>query len=73
MDPHAGTTVGLMSFVVVALGEFGSIVGTAAAGLTLGTAQGVVGLYWPTFTTAAAVALCLVVLTIRPAGLRGRA
>jgi branched-chain amino acid transport system permease protein len=55
----------------VALGGFGSIAGAAVAGLLVGLAQGVVGLYAPGYTLAAALALYLLVVLVRPQGLLG--
>jgi branched-chain amino acid transport system permease protein len=70
-SPTAGVTFVLMAFVVVALGGFGSIAGAALAGLLVGVVQGVVGLYLPSYTLAAALALYLLVVLIRPQGLLG--
>lgn len=70
-SPTAGVTFVLMAFVVVAFGGFGSIFGAAVAGLLVGVAQGVVGLYAPSYTLAAALALYLLVVVARPQGLLG--
>jgi branched-chain amino acid transport system permease protein len=70
-SPTAGVTFALMAFVVVALGGFGSITGAALAGLLVGVAQGIVGLYAPSYTLAAALGLYLVVILVRPQGLLG--
>lgn len=70
-SPTAGVTFVLMAFVVVAFGGFGSITGAAVAGLLVGVVQGVVGLYAPSYTLAAALALYLVVVLVRPQGLLG--
>nr|WP_246401587.1 branched-chain amino acid ABC transporter permease [Jiangella mangrovi] len=70
-SPTAGVMFVLMAFVVVAFGGFGSIYGAAIAGLLVGVAQGVVGLYAPSYTLAAALALYLLVVTVRPQGLLG--
>jgi branched-chain amino acid transport system permease protein len=69
--PEAGIAFGLISFVVVALGGFGSIGGAAIAGIGLGVVQGVVGAYAANYTLAAALALYLVVVLVRPQGLVG--
>lgn len=71
VDPLAGATFGLISFVAVALGGFGSVSGAAIAGVVLGVIQAVVGLYIPAYTLAAALAVYLLVLVVRPQGLRG--
>jgi branched-chain amino acid transport system permease protein len=70
-SPTAGVTFALMAFVVVALGGFGSITGAALAGVLVGVAQGIVGLYAPSYTLAAALGLYLVVILLRPQGLLG--
>jgi branched-chain amino acid transport system permease protein len=70
-SPTAGVTFVLMAFVVVALGGFGSIAGAAVAGLLVGVVQGVVGLYVPSYTLVAALALYLLVVLLRPQGLLG--
>jgi branched-chain amino acid transport system permease protein len=70
-SPTAGVTFVLMAFVVVALGGFGSIAGAAVAGLLVGVVQGVVGLYASSYTLAAALAIYLLVVLVRPRGLLG--
>jgi branched-chain amino acid transport system permease protein len=72
VDPLAGTTFGLLSFVAVALGGFGSVLGAAAGGLALGAAQGMIGLVLPDWTMALAFMLFLAVLIARPHGLAGQ-
>ncbi len=71
IDPLAGATFGIMSFIAVALGGFGSVFGAAFAGLLLGVVQGVVGLYLSGYTLTAALGIYLLVLVVRPQGLRG--
>lgn len=71
VSPLAGATFGLISFVVVALGGFGSVAGAALAGLLVGVVYGLVGRYASAYATAAALAIYLVVLVARPQGLRG--
>ena len=71
VSPVAGATFGLISFVAVALGGFGSVGGAALAGLLIGVVYGVVGLYASAYATAAALAIYLVVVVARPQGLRG--
>jgi branched-chain amino acid transport system permease protein len=60
-----------MSFIAVALGGFGSVLGAALAGLLLGVVQGVMGLYLSGYTLTAALGIYLLVLIVRPQGLRG--
>jgi branched-chain amino acid transport system permease protein len=71
IDPLAGAAFGIMSFIAVALGGFGSVLGAALAGLLLGVVQGVVGLYFSGYTLTAALGIYLLVLVVRPQGLRG--
>ncbi|MCS3897145.1 branched-chain amino acid ABC transporter permease [Bradyrhizobium japonicum] len=60
----------IMTFVVVVLGGIGSIGGALAAGLGLGLFTAFFGAFVaPAYTTAAAFALLLALLVIRPAGL----
>jgi branched-chain amino acid transport system permease protein len=71
VSPVAGATFGLISFVVVALGGFGSVAGVALAGLLVGLVYGLVGRYASAYAVASALAIYLVVLVARPQGLRG--
>lgn len=71
IDPLAGAAFGIMSFIAVALGGFGSVLGAALAGVLLGVVQGVVGLYFSGYTLTAALGIYLLVLIVRPQGLRG--
>lgn len=71
VSPVSGVVFGLVSFVVVALGGFGSVTGAALAGLLVGVVYGVVGRYASAYGMAAALGIYLVVLVARPQGLRG--
>lgn len=71
VSPEAGASFGLIAFVTVALGGFGSVLGAGIAGLALGVVQGVVGLYAPAYALAALLALYLAVVLVRPQGLLG--
>lgn len=71
VTPTAGASFGLIAFVTVALGGFGSVVGAGLAGLALGVAQSVVGLYRPEYALATILALYLVIVLVRPQGLFG--
>ncbi|MGH2714827.1 MAG: branched-chain amino acid ABC transporter permease [Thermoleophilaceae bacterium] len=71
VSPDAGAAFGLIAFVAVALGGFGSVIGAGLAGLALGVVQGVVGLYASAYSLAAVLALYLAVILVRPQGLLG--
>ena len=70
--PDVGTLFGLLSFVIVALGGFGSIPGTFAAALLVGLVEALVGFYVaPVFKYVAVFSLYVVVIMVRPKGLFG--
>ena len=71
VSPTAGASFGLVAFVVVSLGGFGSLRGALVAGLALGVVQDVVGLWLPAYGFAAIFALYLAVVLARPQGLFG--
>ena len=71
VDPVAGGNFGLIAFVAVSLGGFGSLPGALVAGLALGVVQDLVGLYLPSYSAAAVFALYLVIVLVRPQGLFG--
>ncbi|MGH9067508.1 MAG: branched-chain amino acid ABC transporter permease [Acidimicrobiales bacterium] len=71
VSPLAGVVFGLIAFIAVALGGFGSVVGAGIAGLLLGVVQNVVGLYASQYSLVALVGIFLVVILIRPRGILG--
>ncbi len=71
VDPQAGVTFGLIAFIAVALGGFGSVLGAGIAGLLLGMVQSLVSLYASQYGLAALVGLFLVVILVRPTGILG--
>lgn len=63
----------IMTFVVVVLGGIGSVMGSYLAGLALGLFTAFFGaLVSPAYTTAAAFAVLIAVLVLRPGGLAAR-
>ncbi len=72
VTPDIGAGFGLVAFVVVSLGGFGSLRGALLAGLAMGVVQDVVGLFQPAYGFAAIFALYLAVVLLRPQGLFGR-
>jgi len=70
--PEVGTFFGLLAFVVVAIGGFGSVDGAFKGGLILGIVTSVTGSYISTeFKYAFAFFLYLLVVSINPRGLKG--
>jgi branched-chain amino acid transport system permease protein len=64
----------LFSFVIAVLGGLGNMYGALLGGLVLGVVQALAGQYLPgTWVNAVAFAVLVGVLTVRPAGLAGRA
>jgi branched-chain amino acid transport system permease protein len=63
----------IITFLVVVLGGIGSIIGGLVAGLGLGIFTALFGAFFPpAYSTAAAFAVLLVVLVIKPEGLKTR-
>jgi branched-chain amino acid transport system permease protein len=63
----------IITFLVVVLGGIGSIIGGLVAGLGLGVFTALFGTFFPpAYSTAAAFAVLLVVLVVRPEGLKAR-
>jgi len=63
----------ILTFVVVVLGGVGSVLGTLVASLGLGLFTAFFGaLVSPAYTTAAAFAVVLAVLVLRPGGFAAR-
>ena len=70
--PEVGSLFGLIAFVIVALGGFGSIPGTLLAALLIGLVEAFAGFYIaPVFKYVAVFAVYLVVIMVRPKGLFG--
>jgi branched-chain amino acid transport system permease protein len=71
--PEVGGNFGLIAFVVVALGGFGSVVGAFVAGIIVGLVEVMSGyLLAPSLKFVVVLALYLVVVVLRPQGLLGR-
>ncbi|MBI4391836.1 MAG: branched-chain amino acid ABC transporter permease, partial [candidate division NC10 bacterium] len=71
--PDVGSTFGLLAYVTVALGGFGSIPGALVAGVLIGLLEVLAGLFIaPAFKYAAVFLLYLVVVLVRPQGLLGK-
>jgi branched-chain amino acid transport system permease protein len=71
--PEVGANFVLVSFVVVALGGFGSITGAFWAGIIVGVVEVIGGfLMGPEYKMAIVLTLFLLVILVRPQGLMGR-
>jgi len=72
VHPEVGALFGLIAFVCVAMGGFGSIPGALAAALLIGLVEALGGFYIaPVFKYVAVFGLYLVVVMFRPKGLFG--
>lgn len=73
IHPQVGATFGLIAYVVVALGGFGSVFGALAAGVIVGLVEAFTAVILPPSLKAIGIfALYLGVVFIRPNGLFGR-
>ena len=71
--PYVGSLFGLIAYVTVALGGFGSIPGSLAAGIIIGVIEVLGGLLIaPAFKYVAVFLVYLIVVLIRPQGLFGK-
>jgi branched-chain amino acid transport system permease protein len=74
MSPAMGTDPLLRAFVVVVFGGLGSLIGTIAGAYVIGMVEALssyyIGIYW---TPVVLFVVLILVLTIRPTGLMGRA
>jgi len=73
IQPEVGAVFGITTFVVVALGGFGSIPGAFVAGILVGLIQVFAGLIiGPSLKFAVVLAIYLLVVLVRPQGLLGK-
>jgi branched-chain amino acid transport system permease protein len=71
--PDVGVNFALLAFVAVALGGFGSILGSLVAGVLIGLVESLGGLLIdPSYKTVIVFGLYLAVIVARPNGLFGR-
>jgi branched-chain amino acid transport system permease protein len=72
-SPSVGETFGLIAFVVVAMGGFGSVPGAMYAGLMIGLIQALSAfLFGPIYKDIVVYGLFVALLWLRPQGLMGR-
>ena len=73
IDPLMGIMPGLKAFVAAVLGGIGILPGAVVGGLILGVVEALVsGFVSSTFRDAAAFAILILVLLVRPAGIFGK-
>lgn len=71
--PSVGTVFGLLAFVAVCMGGFGSLPGALVAGITLGVIEAMTGYFVaPALKTVSIFIVFILVLWYRPRGLFGR-
>lgn len=72
VHPEVGSLFSLIAFICVAMGGFGSIIGSLLAALLVGLIEALVGFYMaPIFKYVAVFGLYLIVILIKPRGLFG--
>jgi len=73
VTPASGLTFALVSFVVVVLGGFGSLMGALVGGLVVGVIQTAAGFYLGNeWSQGVLFLLFIIILLVRPSGLMGR-
>jgi branched-chain amino acid transport system permease protein len=71
INPAIGTVFSTLTFVIVVLGGFGSILGSFVGGVVIGLVQSFVGVMLPGFELVIAFSIFFLVLLIRPQGIFG--
>lgn len=73
IDPLMGIMPGLKAFIAAVLGGIGSLPGAMAGGIILGVVEALVSGFWSsTFRDAAAFAILIIILLVKPSGLFGK-
>jgi len=71
--PEVGLEFALLAYVAVAMGGFGSIIGSLVAGILIGLVESLGGLLIdPSYKLLIVFALYLIIVVVRPKGLFGR-
>lgn len=69
VDPYIGFGLTVKAFTIIILGGIGNLPGALLAGIFIGVAEGLTGLFWkPEWAPALSVILLLVILIIFPQG-----
>jgi len=67
VDPYMGFHLTVKAFTIIVVGGVGNLPGALAAGIFLGVAEGLTGLYWkPEWAPALSVVLMLLILVVWP-------
>ena len=74
VDPTMGFGLTVKAFTIIVVGGVGNLPGALLAGVFLGVAEGLTGLYWkPEWAPALSVIVMLVILVVWPKGVRVKA
>jgi branched-subunit amino acid ABC-type transport system permease component len=71
VNPHLGTGLLIVSFVIVVIGGLGNIKGTIVAGLLVGILSSLTSFFYPTLAGPSIFVAMVVVLLMKPQGLFG--
>lgn len=73
VDPYMGFGLTVKAFTIIIVGGVGNLPGALLAGILLGVAEGVTGLYWkPEWAPALSVILMLIILVVFPKRIGGK-
>ncbi|MGE0714273.1 MAG: branched-chain amino acid ABC transporter permease [Alphaproteobacteria bacterium] len=73
VSPLMGSNLIIVVFAVVVIGGMGSIMGSIVTGFALGVIEGLTKVFYPEASNTVIFVIMAIVLTIKPAGLFGRA
>ena len=74
VDPYMGFGLTVKAFTIIVVGGVGNLPGALLAGIFLGVAEGLTGLYWkPEWAPALSVILMLLILVAYPKGVGAKA
>lgn len=69
VDPYSGFNLTVKAFTIIVLGGIGSLPGSLAAGILLGSAEALTAFYWaPEWAPALSIVLLLAILILSPGG-----
>jgi branched-chain amino acid transport system permease protein len=73
VSPQMGSSLIIIVFAVVVIGDMGSILGSIVTGFGLGVVEGLTKVFFPEASNTVIFVIMAIVLLIKPAGLFGRA